>query len=359
MSNLELLATETKSQRASALLGRQPWEQGWRFNLPGYALLQGDIPDKLIYRLLVRHRTARTIWLNAYHPAKKWMSKEKHRDFCWRLLAQCALANGCTEEQAEYLLAAWRHHHGFNFHDVELAGALNTALAATTAVREKYRVERDRKMKDKTSYRVVAFLAIGEATPAEVARGLSMDRVTIKQCLYRLAKAGRVQKIGVGRYSTVTPTVTQEVKDKKRKVKNSYSSLTKTVTVGVTDTLPFQPGKTLEDPHELASLVTSMSNEERYLRQIRYIERPDGTFEIDPPDEVAVEQDQKQKLQDEFDRWQKDLDAFSRAHPKAAERRPIRSLLLPIGDFQADPAPRSKEAGEWTSSMDEYQSGLW
>jgi hypothetical protein len=186
-----------------------------------------------------------------------------------------------------------------------------------------------------------------------------MDRVTIKQCLYRLAKAGRVQKIGVGRYSTVTPTVTQEVKDKKRKVKNSYSSLTKTVTVGVTDTLPFQPGKTLEDPHELASLVTSMSNEERYLRQIRYIERPDGTFEIDPPDEVAVEQDQKQKLQDEFDRWQKDLDAFSRAHPKAAERRPIRSLLLPIGDFQADPAPRSKEAGEWTSSMDEYQSGLW
>ena len=219
MSNLELIAAETRSQRARAVLERQPWEQGWRFNLPGYALLQGDIPDKLIYRLLVRHRMARTIWLNAYHPAKNWMSKEKHRGFCWRLLAQCALANGWTENQAEYLLAAWRHQHGFNLHDVELASALNTALEATTAVREKYRVERDRKMKDKTSYRVLAFLAIGEATPAEVARGLSMDRVTIKQCLYRLAKAGRIQKMGGGRYSTVTPTVTQEVKDKKGKLK--------------------------------------------------------------------------------------------------------------------------------------------
>jgi predicted transcriptional regulator len=290
-------------------------------------------------------------------PAKKWMSKEKHRGFCWRLLAQCALANGWTENQAEYLLAAWRHQHGFNFHDVELASALNTALEATTAVREKYRLEKNRKMEDKTSYRVLEFLATGESTPAEVARGLSMDRVTIKQCLYRLAKAGRIQKLGGGRYSTVTPTVTQEVKDKKRKVKNSYSSLTKIVTVGVTDTLPFQPGKTQEDPHELGSPVTIMSYEERYLRQIRCIERPDGTFEIDPPDEIAVEQDQK--LRDDFDRWQKDLDAFSRARPKTAERRPIRSLLLPVGDFQADPAPRSKEASEWTSSADEYQSGLW
>ena len=81
MSNLELLAAETRSQRARAVLEHQSWEQGWRFNLPGYALLQGDIPDKLIYRLLVRHRMARTIWMNAYHPTRKWMSKEKHRGF--------------------------------------------------------------------------------------------------------------------------------------------------------------------------------------------------------------------------------------------------------------------------------------
>src|ERR1019366_8382320 len=51
MSNLELLAAETRSQRARAVLEHQSWEQGWRFNLPGYELLQGDIPDKLIYRL--------------------------------------------------------------------------------------------------------------------------------------------------------------------------------------------------------------------------------------------------------------------------------------------------------------------
>jgi hypothetical protein len=53
--------------------------------------------------------------------------------------------------------------------------------------------------------------------------------------------------MGGGRYSTVTPTVTQEVKDKERKVKNSHLSLTQTVTVGVAGTLPLQPDKTMED----------------------------------------------------------------------------------------------------------------
>src|ERR1039457_134842 len=73
-----------------------------------------------------------------------------------------------------------------------------------------------------------------------------MDRIIIKPRLYRLAKAGKVQLMGVGRYSTVT----QEVKDKKEKLKNSYLSLTQTVTVGVAVTLPLQPDKTME---ELAS----------------------------------------------------------------------------------------------------------
>ena len=45
--------------------------------------------------------------------------------------------------------------------------------------------------------------------------GLSMDRITIKPRLYRLAKAGKIQLMGGGRYSTVT----QEVKDKKEKLK--------------------------------------------------------------------------------------------------------------------------------------------
>src|ERR1035441_3486843 len=86
MSNLELLAAETKSQRARALLERQPWAHGWKLTLPGYEPRHGDIPDELICRLLVRHRMARTIWMNAYHPPRKWMNKEKHRGFCWRLL---------------------------------------------------------------------------------------------------------------------------------------------------------------------------------------------------------------------------------------------------------------------------------
>src|ERR1017187_8436216 len=252
---LELLAAESRSQRAAESHERKPWEQGWRPNLPGYELLQGDIPDKLVYRLLVRHRMARTIWLNAYHPARKWMSKGIHVNFCWRLLAQFALANGWTESQTEYLLAAWRHQHGFNLHDVELAGALNTALKVTAGIREKYTLEKTKKMQDKTSYQGLDFLKQGEATPAEVARGLEMNRVRVKQCLYRLAKTGKVQTMGGGRYSTVTPPVTPEVIDKKRKVKNNSKSLTQAVTVGVTVTLPFDPDEIPDDP-VIASNVT-------------------------------------------------------------------------------------------------------
>jgi hypothetical protein len=42
-----------------------------------------------------------------------------------------------------------------------------------------------------------------------------MDRIIIKPRLYRLAKAGKIQLMDGGRYSTVT----QEVKDKKEKLK--------------------------------------------------------------------------------------------------------------------------------------------
>ena len=45
-----------------------------------------------------------------------------------------------------------------------------------------------------------------------------MDRIIIKPRLYRLAKARKIQLMGGGRYSTVSATVTQEVKDKERKV---------------------------------------------------------------------------------------------------------------------------------------------
>jgi hypothetical protein len=70
-----------------------------------------------------------------------------------------------------------------------------------------------------------------------------MDRIIIKPRLYRLAKTGKIQLMGGGRCSAVT----QEVKDKKRTVNNSYLSLTQTVTVDVAGTLPLQPDKALED----------------------------------------------------------------------------------------------------------------
>src|ERR1017187_3740321 len=372
-TKLKLPAAEIRSQRAAELHERKPWEQGWRLSLPGYELLQGDIPDKLVYRLLVRHRMARTIWLNAYHPARKWMSKGIHVTFCWRLLAQYALANGWTESQTEHLLAAWRYQHEFNLHDVELASALSTALKITAGIREKYTLERTRKMQDKTSYQVLDFLKQGEATPAEVARGLKMDRVRVKQCLYRLAKTGKVQTMGGGRYSTVTPTVTPEVIDKKRKVKNNSKSLTQAVTGGVTVRLPFGPDEIPDDPTIVSNVTqgvqplsplktpetqkdpTIVTEEERYLRQIRYIERPDGTFEVDPPDEIDFKQEQDQKLQEEFDQWEKDLEAFSRAHPEAAEPRPPRPLARQVEDWRSAPPPQFKEA-HWSSPATEYQA---
>jgi predicted transcriptional regulator len=339
-TKLKLPAAEIRSQRAAELHERKPWEQGWRLSLPGYELLQGDIPDKLVYRLLVRHRMARTIWLNAYHPARKWMSKGIHVTFCWRLLAQYALANGWTESQTEHLLAAWRYQHGFNLHDVELAGALNTALKITSGIREKYMMEKTRKMQDKTSYRVLDFLKQGEATPAEVARGLGLPRETAKKCLQRLAKAGHVQRMDRGRYSMGTETGTNEVIDK-NKNKKPKISLTQGVPV-------LSPPETRRD-----SII--VTEEERYLRQIRYIERPDGTLEIDPPDEIDFKQEQDQKLQEEFDQWEKDLAAFSRAHPEAAEPRPPRPLARQVEDWRSAPPPQFKEA-HWSSPATEYQA---
>jgi hypothetical protein len=235
-------------------------------------------------------------------------------------------------------------------------------------------MEKTRKMQDKTSYQVLDFLRQGEATPAEVARGLEMDRVRVKQCLYRLAKTGRVQAMGGGRYSTVTPTVTPEVIDKKRKNKNHSKSLTRAVTVGVTVGLPFDPDDIPEDPVIVSNVTlgvaalspsktpetqkdpTIVTEEERYLRQIRYIERPDGTFEIDPPDGIELKQEQDQKLQQEFDQWQRDLEGFSHAHPEAVEPRPLRPFVRQVEDWRSAPPRCFKAAPAWTGPTTEYQT---
>jgi hypothetical protein len=109
-----------KATRAALEDERLPWEEArqWRETVAGYELLCGQVPDKLIYRLLVRHE-ARHFWNCQAARRRRWFSVEKHRGFTGRMLAQFALANGWTEEQTALLLEAWRHHHDLPLHDVE------------------------------------------------------------------------------------------------------------------------------------------------------------------------------------------------------------------------------------------------
>ena len=199
-----------------------PWEAGWKSNLPGYGMLVGDVPNRLIYRLLVLHPIARLIWFNVYKPKANFM--KGHRAYCGRILAQYALANGWNEDQTVWLLQTWRDLYYPSLIDIQLKDFLDRAMKTTEPVRDKYRLEKERKAQGKTVYQVLAFLdAVGQATPAEVAKGLGLLRNKVKVCLYRLGKAGTVHKSGRGKYSipsltpgvtaTVTETVTAWVKE--------------------------------------------------------------------------------------------------------------------------------------------------
>ena len=151
---------------------------------------------------------------------------------------------------------------------------------------------------------------------------------------------------------------TNEVIDKKKNKKIKLS-LTQGVPVlsppearrgsilasNATSGVPSKEPETQKDP----IIVTE---EERYLRQIRYIKRSDGTYEIDPPDEIDSKQKQDQKLQEEFDQWQKDLEAYSRAHPEAAEPRPLRQFVRQVEDWRTASPPEFKEA-HWRSPSTE------
>ena len=218
-----------------------PWEAGWKNNLPGYAMLAGDVPNRLIFRLLVLHPIARPIWFNVYKPKANFM--KGHRAYCGRILAQYALANGWTEEQTHWLLQTWRGLYYPSLNDIQLNDFLDRAMKKTEPVREKYRLEKEKKAQDKTVYQVLAFLeAVGQATPAEVAKGSGLLRNKVKVCLHRLAKAGTAQKMGRGKYSipsltsgvtvAVTETVTAWVKESNTSQKQVkvFPSLTQAVT---------------------------------------------------------------------------------------------------------------------------------
>jgi len=241
---------------------RQPWEKArqWRKAVPRYDLLCGQIPDKLIYRLLVLHQ-AQHFWNRSNPPGRKWFTVHRHREYTGRMLAQFALANGWSEDQTAFLLEVWRYRHDLPLHDVELDQMLSAGMKATEGLRRAFSSQKEKKMKDKTSYRILEFLAENSsALPAEVARELDLPRETVKKSLQRLAKAGEVQKMGRGKYSAVSQTVSSEVIElsKERKTKKELFSITQNDTAPDTD--------------------DSSIGEEQYFRQIRCIERPDGSF---------------------------------------------------------------------------------
>jgi hypothetical protein len=125
---------------------RQPWEKPrqWRETVPCYDLLRGQIPDKLIYRLLVLHK-ARHFWNRSNPPGRKWFTVDKHRGYTGRMLAQFALANGWSEAQTAFLLEAWRYRHDLPLHDVELRLLLSAALKATVGLRKSHRLQQEKK----------------------------------------------------------------------------------------------------------------------------------------------------------------------------------------------------------------------
>jgi len=243
---------------------RQPWEKArqWRKAVPRYDLLCGQIPDKLIYRLLVLHK-AQHFWNRSNPPGRKWFTVHRHRGYTGRMLAQFALANGWNEDQTAFLLEAWRFRHDLPLHDVELDQMLSAGMKATEGLRRAFSSQKEKKMKDKTSYRILEFLAEnGPAMPAEVARGMGLDRGKVKLSLNRMSKRERsgVVRLGDGRYSAVSQTVSSEVIElsKERKTKKELFSITQNDTAPDTD--------------------DSSIGEEQYFRQIRCIERPDGSF---------------------------------------------------------------------------------
>ena len=309
MSNLDRLSAEAQSQRNQEL---PPWERPrreWRKSSPGYDLLRGHVPDKLIYRLLIRHQ-ARHFWNRSNPPGRKWFTVDKHRGFTGRMLAHFALANGWSEAQAKLLLQAWRHRHDLPLHTVQLQEMLAAAMKATEGLRRAFDEQKEGKMKDKTSWRVQQWLTThGPSSSAEVAEGLDISKEAARQDLCRLTKAGKVHKLGYGRHSSVTESVTSGVTELDKQNKNKKETFSITNTVTVVSRLP--------DP--------TVGEEERYLRQIKWNERPDGTFQVDPPDE-GLTREQEGEFEQDFDRWQRDLAAFTRSRPEALRPRPTKPL---------------------------------
>ena len=347
-----LVATKAEEEA-----GRLPWEKPrqWREALPGYELLCGQIPDKLIYRLLVLHK-ARHFWNRSNPPGRKWFTVARHREFTGKMLAQFALANGWSQPQTAFLLEAWRYRHDLPLHDVDLRQMLATGMRATEGLRNSYRLQKEQKMKGKTSYRIVEFLTEnGPSGPAEVAQQLGISRETAKKALQRLTAAEDINKVGRGKYSAGTQTGTPLVKelDKESKTKKEMYSITQ----GVPALSPSSNGTLGDysvDPNRPSSGREKPSPEQLYLRQIEFNPEPDGDFTVNPPSDGPTPE-QELKLRADFERWKRELEAFSLAHPEALAPKLIRPIV-PI-NMQSDPAPRLKTMVAWSAPAVDYDSG--
>ena len=230
-------------------------------------------------------------------------------------------------------------------------------------------------MKDKTSYRIKEFLTEnGPATPAEVAKGIASDRGKVKLTLNRMSKRENsgVVRMGDGRYSAVSQTVSSEVIEL-----NKEKTKTKPYSITSNDTGHDTGGPSLVEERRSAlgeeglfsitkdvTVVSRLADgpshgeeelsvEEQYLRQFEYTDEPDATCTVVPPVDGPTPE-QELELQAEFKRWKQKLEAFKVAHPEALvpkENRPKSRMI-----FASDPALQFKTAG-WSAPALDHDSG--
>jgi hypothetical protein len=139
--------------------------------------------------------------------------------------------------------------------------------------------------------------------------------------------------------------------DKQGKTKKKLLSITKAVPA-----LSPSPNakEDVADPEGPSIGEEDVSPEQLYLRQIEYTEEPDGTFTVNPPCDSPTTEPEL-KLQADFERWERELDGFSLAHPKALPSKANRPISLII--MQSDRGPRLKTMVAQSTPAVDYDCG--
>lgn len=159
---------------------------------------------------LFRARGFATTWNRTRH-----MPNDDSQSAWEYSLAQRGYRAGLSTPKVVNLVAAWWGHHGLQG-DVErlVNRILPDAWYAVKDYVERWRAEQEaavaRKAAGKTTNRILALLAGGPATPAQIAQDLQLSREVVKKACQRMAAQGRLSAMN-GAYMRVTTTATEIV----------------------------------------------------------------------------------------------------------------------------------------------------